>query len=152
MAKTFTKLTRPAIRKLAKGSSIQEHGVIFERLSSGDGLFLVNVMVDGQRIHRSIGKESDGVTRTTAEDFISKTRQDAREGRLKLPKKRKVPLSLEKAVEQYLERIEEEGGKDIKAKRYRLTQHISPFFGNRSLSQISTFDIERYNYETFFNL
>ncbi|MEQ8734913.1 MAG: site-specific integrase [Rhodospirillaceae bacterium] len=144
MAKTFTKLTRPATRKLPKGERIQEHGIVFERLATGDGLFLVNVMVDGQRIHRSIGKESDGVTRTTAEDFISKARQDAREGRLKLPKNRKVPLSIKKAVELYLTRLEEEGGKDIKAKRYRLTHHVAPFFGDRPLTQISTFDIERY--------
>ncbi|MEQ9446050.1 MAG: site-specific integrase [Rhodospirillaceae bacterium] len=144
MAKTFTKLTRPAIRKLARGKSIQEHGIIFERLHTGDGLFLVNIMVDGQRIHRSIGKESDGVTRTTAEDFVSKARQDAREGRLRLPKKRKVPLSFKKAAEQYLDRLEEEGGKDIKAKRYRLTHHVAPFFKDHPLSQISTFDIERY--------
>ena len=67
MSKTFTKLTRPAIRKLVVGQKVNEHGISFERQANGDGVFSVNVMVDGQRIHRVIGRESDGTTRTQAE-------------------------------------------------------------------------------------
>jgi hypothetical protein len=64
MSKTFTKLTRPAMRKLAAGDKLNEHGITFERQANSDGVFSVNVMVDGQRIHRVIGRESDGTTRT----------------------------------------------------------------------------------------
>jgi hypothetical protein len=39
-------------------------------------------MVDGERIHRTVGRESDRSTRTQAEQFIEKARRDAREGRL----------------------------------------------------------------------
>ncbi len=46
-------------------------------------------MIDGQRIHRVIGKESEGVTRQHVEDAIEKLRTDARVGRLSLPKKTK---------------------------------------------------------------
>ena len=70
MAKAFQKLTRTTTRKLAPGEKIVEHGIAFERLANGDGVFTVNVMVDGQRIHRVIGRESDGTTRTQAEEFI----------------------------------------------------------------------------------
>ena len=52
MSKTFIKLTRPAMRKLAVGNKLNEHGITFERQSNSDGVFSVNVMVDGQRIHR----------------------------------------------------------------------------------------------------
>jgi hypothetical protein len=93
MTKVFDKLTRPAIRRLAPGGKINEHGITFERLANGDGVFSVNVMVDGQRIHRVIGRESDGTTRTQAEDFIEKARTEARHGRLNLPKGRKMPLA-----------------------------------------------------------
>lgn len=41
-------------------------------VASGDGVYSVNVMVDGQRIHRVLGKESEGVTRTQAEQYIEK--------------------------------------------------------------------------------
>jgi hypothetical protein len=75
MAKAFVKLTRPAMRKLKPGEKIIEQGISFERLANGDGVFTVNVMVDGQRIHRVIGRESDGTTRTQAEEFIEKVRQ-----------------------------------------------------------------------------
>jgi len=73
MAKTFQKLTRPEMRKLSPGKKIAEHGITFERHANGDGVFTVNIMVDGQRIHRVIGRESDGTTRTQAEEFIEKS-------------------------------------------------------------------------------
>lgn len=144
MARTFQKLTRPAMRGLAAGAALTEHGITFERLANGDGVFTVNVMVDRQRVHRAIGRESDGVTRTTAEDFIAKARQDARAGRLNLPKRRKVALTLSAAVPLYVGRLTEEGGKDLKEKKRRLAQHLVPFLGDMPLSQIATFDIERY--------
>jgi integrase len=144
MAKTFVKLTRPTLRKLGAGEKINEHGITFERLANGDGVFSVNIMVDGQRIHRVIGRKSDGTTRTQAEEFIEKARQDAKNGRLNLPKGRKTAMGFAEAADEYLMKLAQEGGKDLKMKRYRLTMHLSLFFGNTSLSKISTFDIERY--------
>jgi integrase len=144
MARTFTKLTRPAMRSLPKGASIIEHGITFTREANGDGLFTVNVMVDRQRIHRTIGRESDGTTRTTCEDFIAKARQDARNGRLNLPKRRKVALTLAAAAPKYIDRLKAEGGKDIARKKQRLNDHLVPFFGASPLTKITTFDVERY--------
>ncbi len=62
MALTFSVLNRAAIRVLKAGDKLSEHGVIVERLSNGDLRWKVNVMVDGQRIHRTIGRESEDVT------------------------------------------------------------------------------------------
>jgi hypothetical protein len=45
--------------------------------SAREGRERHNVMADGQRIHRVIGRESDGTTRTQAEDFIEKARTEA---------------------------------------------------------------------------
>lgn len=144
MARTFTKLTRPAMRKLAAGEKLNEHGITFERQASGDGVFTVNVMVDGQRIHRVIGRESDGTTRTQTEEFIEKARQDAKAGRLNLPKGRKLAMTVGEAARKYLERLGESGGKDLKMKKMRLDLHIVPFFDDMPLAKISSFDIERY--------
>jgi len=132
------------MRALVSGGRIEEHGIVFTRLVNGDGSFAVNVMVDGERIHRAIGKESEGVTREQAEDFIAKLRTDAREGRLNLPKGRKLALGFKEAAESYLKKLKEEGGKDIKAKTRRLNQHLIPFFGNMPLSKIETGDVNRY--------
>ena len=99
----FTHLTRPAIRKLQTGERITEQGITAERLRDGDVRYSINIMVDGERIHRVIGRESDGTTRTQAESFITKTRADARAGRLQLPKGRKTPLTFAKAAKLYLE-------------------------------------------------
>lgn len=144
MAKTFSKLTRPAMRKLKAGEKINEHGITFDRQANDDGVFTVNIMVDGQRIHRVIGRESEGTTRTQAEEFISKVRNDAKHDRLALPKGRKVALSFREAAGKYLERLGESGGKDLKMKTARLTHHLVPFFGDMPLSKVSGFDIERY--------
>lgn len=144
MSKTFSKLTRPAIRKLAAGGKLAEHGISFERLANGDGVYTVNVMVDGQRIHRVVGRESDGTTRTQAEDFIAKVRNDAKHERLALPKGRKVAQSFADAAEKYLARLNETGARDVKKKTVRLNLHLVPFFGATPLSKISGFDIERY--------
>ena len=144
MAKTFTKLSRTAIRKLVAGDKLNEHGIIFERQQNKDGVFSVNVMVDGQRIHRVIGRESDGTTRTQAEEFIDKARQDAKAGRLNLPKGRKLTLTFREAASQYLVKLAEEDGKDLRMKGYRLKMHLTPFLGDMQLSKIATFDVERY--------
>src|SRR5262245_48923888 len=107
MAKAFSKLTRPVMRRLQPGARIYEHGIAFERLASGDGVFTVNVMVDGQRIHRVVGRESDGTTRTQAEETIAKLRTDAKHDRLDLPRGRKVTLSFRAAAATYLGRLAE---------------------------------------------
>ncbi len=144
MAKTFQRLTRPGMRRLNLGDSITERGITFERLPDGDGRFTVSVMVDGQRIHRVVGRESEGTTRTQAEEFIEQLRNDAKHDRLALPKGRKVALSFREAAEKYIARLEESGGKDIRSKRRRLDLHLTPFFGSLPLSKIGSFDVERY--------
>jgi integrase len=144
MAKSFQKLARAAMRKLPKGGRIMEHGIVFERMADGDGRFSVNVMVDRKRIHRSIGRESEGVTRTTAEEFIAKARHDARDGRLNLPRKRKVGLTVASAAPLYVERLLEEGGKNIDRKRLQLEISILPILGDVPLQNFSTFDVERF--------
>ena len=144
MALKFKKLTRHNIRKLQAGHQIAEHGVSVCRLPNGDGCYTVNIMVDGQRIHRVIGKESDGVTRKQAEHFIEKARTDARAGRLNLPSGRKVALGFRQAAEKYLAMLRQEGGKDLGKKRTRLELHLMPFFKDKTLAKISTFDVERY--------
>jgi len=120
MALRFARLDRPSIRKLQPGQKIMEHGITAERLTNGDVRYTVNVMVDGQRIHRVIGRESEAVTRTQCEEFIEAKRSEAREGRLNLPAGRKTHLSLSEAADQYIERLEQTGGKNLKRKRSHL--------------------------------
>lgn len=144
MARKFQKLTAAAVRNPKQGTTITEHGISFQRLQNGDGVYTVNVMVDGQRIHRVIGRESEGVTREKAVEFIEQARTDARHGRLNLPKRRKTVLRFREAAGRYLEKLAEEGGKDLTQKRRRLDLHLSPFFGDTPISDISGFDVERY--------
>ena len=120
--------------KLPSGGKLTEHGITFVRLDNGDGVFSVNVMADGQRIHRVIGRESEGVTRTHAEEFIEKVRSEAREGRLSLPRGRKTQLSFAEASKKYIDRLEESNGKNLAAKRRQLRLYLTPFFGSQRLN------------------
>src|SRR5205823_6577536 len=86
------------------------------------GIFTINIMVDGKRIHRVVGKESEGVTRTHAENYIERLRIDAREGRLNLPKGRKVVFGFKDAAKNYIQKLQEENGKDIHKKIKRLQE------------------------------
>ncbi|SIO11664.1 Site-specific recombinase XerD [Vannielia litorea] len=140
----FSKLTRPAIRSLQRGASISEHGITFRRDGNGDGVYSVNIMVDRRRIHRVIGRESEGVTRQQAEDFIAQARTDARRQRLELPEGRKTPLSFEEAADRYVQRLRDSDGKNIDIKERQLRQHLVPFLAAKPLSAIESFDVERY--------
>lgn len=144
MARHFDKLTRANIRKLKPDEQITEHGITAECLKDSDVRYTVNVMVDGQRIHRVIGRASEGTTRTQAEDFIEKVRSDAREERLNLPKGRKIALNFKAASEVYLEMLREGGGKNIKEKERHFNQHLNPEFGKMSLDKISAFTLKKW--------
>lgn len=140
----FTKLTRANCRKLPAGQTLTEGGIAYEKLVNGDGRFAVNVMVDKQRIHRVLGLESEGVTREQCEQFIEQKRTEARQGRLSLPKGRKVALGFNEAAEEYLKRLEQSAGRDLKKKLQYLSLHLKPYFGDKSLSQFSDWDLDRY--------
>ena len=144
MALRFSRLDRPAIRRLKPGESITEHGITAERLADGDLRYSVAVMVDGKRIHRVVGKVSDGVTRTQCENFIEKVRTEARTGRLSLPTGRKLALTFAAAAGNYIQRLEEGGGKNGAIKSRQLRMHLKPFFGDMRLDAITSFTVDRY--------
>lgn len=146
MALKFARLTRPAIRNLQAGEKINEHGIVAERTSSGDVRYSVNVMVDGQRLHRVVGRESEGVTREQAERTIESLRTKAREGRLDLPAARKAHLTFAQAGEEYLTRIEHhpKHGKNMKAKRHHMRKRLVPHFKALRPDKMSDFAISGY--------
>ena len=144
MAASFSRLDRRAIRKLPPGGSITERGITAEKLLDGDVRYSVNVMVDGQRIHRVLGRETEGVTRTQAEEFIAMVRTNARENRLSLPKGRKLPLSFGAAADIYLSKLKESSGKDYVKNEEHVRLHLKPFFGSMRLGQSSTFTVQKF--------
>lgn len=144
VAKKFNKLTIKHMRALEPEKYIIENGIVYWKLKNGDGNFSISLMVDGERIRRTIGKESDGVTRQHVEEVIEKLKTEAREKRLNLPKGRKIPLKFEEAASKYIEKLKIEGGKNIEAKAQQLRVYLKPFFKNQIFINITGFDVERY--------
>lgn len=126
------------------GDRIGEHGITADRQKNGDTRYSINVMVDGQRIHRVVGRESEGVTREQAERLIEKLRTQAREGRLDLPHARKLHRTFAEAAAEYLERLETSGGKNLKPKRMHLRCHLIPYFGQQRADQLKDFALKQY--------
>lgn len=150
MALKFQSLTRTALKDLATGKRIAEHGITAERTKTGDVRYSINIMVDGQRIHRVIGKESEGVTREQAERAIETFRTKAREERLDLPNARKRHLLFKEAAADYLDRLTQtlasgkKGFADLPNKRRNVEQYLVPYFGNHQLHKITNFAVKHY--------
>lgn len=147
MALRFQRLTRPAIRALQPGERITEHGICAERQQNGDVRYSVNIMVDGQRIHRVVGRESDGITREQAERRIESFRVRAAEGRLDLPSGRKVHRGFAEAAEDYLSRIEpdrEKHGRNFERKRHHIRQRLIPYFRSQRPDKLNDFAVANY--------
>jgi integrase len=103
-------------------------------------------MVDGQRIHRVVGRESENVTREQAERTIETFRTKAREGRLDLPTGRKVHRTFAEAAEDYLERIEHhpKHGRNIGPKRRHIRQRLVPYFKALRADKLTDFAVSHY--------
>ncbi|PTQ64466.1 site-specific recombinase XerD [Sphingomonas sp. PP-CE-3G-477] len=144
MAIKFSRLSRPAIRALAIGGKLAEHGITAERQANGDVRYTVNIMVDSQRIHRVVGRESEGVTREQAERAIETFRTKAREGRLDLPTGRKAHQLFSEAADEYIKRLEESGGKNVKIKTRQFRMYLKPELGRERLDKLSEFGLKKY--------
>jgi integrase len=144
MGARFSKLDRLSTRQLKPGQKITEHGISVERLADGDFRYSVNIMVDGVRVHRVIGKASEGVTRSQAEKFIEQARANARADRLSLPKNRKLPLTFGAAADLYLNKLKEVDGKDYVNNEQHIRLHLKPYFGTMRVDRISVFTLQKF--------
>jgi integrase len=140
----MTRLSRTAIRQLLPGQKLTLRGITVECLAGGNLRYSVQAMVDGQRLHKVIGLASAGATLPQAEAFLEKAKTEASEGRLRLPRGRKLPLRFATAAARYIAVLEASGGKNLRAKRCHLRDHLVPFFADSPLSGISEFDLRRY--------
>lgn len=144
MALKFHALTRKAANSLIVGQKITEHGITVERTGKGDLIYRVGIMVDGRRIHRTVGRESEGVTRQTAEKRIEEFRTKEREGSLNLPTGRKNHVTFAAAAAEYLSRLERGGGKDIANKRRHLDMYLTPYFASQRIDRVTTMIVAEY--------
>lgn len=140
----YTILSSKNLKKLQPGMVLRENGIIAERRANGDIRWQVNIMVEGKRVSRTVGYESDGTGISDCEALVAKLTMDARHGRLGIEKVQLVARPFSKVADDYISRLSEEDGKDIAKKIQRLDLHLKPYFGARPLDAIKANDIERY--------
>jgi integrase len=137
-------LNKEGMLRLQPGERLAEHGIEYERLPDGDGVFRINIMVNGVRIHRTLGRISDGVTPKRAWECAGELRSRALHDRLGLRKGRKTDMPFAEAAERYLDELSRTNGKDLVEKGRRLSLHLIPFFGAMPLSKIDALSVDRY--------
>lgn len=137
----FAKLTRAGMRGLKAGQSLSEHGITYTRTGSGDGRWSVNVMVNRRRHHQVVGLESEGYTRTQAEDLVSSLKAAKRSAAHGVAGSRQGrPQSISQAAEDYLSYLATHDGRDLVAKRMRFDQHLVPHLGQKQVARLTDDD------------
>ncbi|WIH05524.1 site-specific integrase [Xanthomonas translucens pv. graminis] len=137
----FAKLTRAGMRGLQPGQSLSEHGITYTRTSSGDGRWSVNVMVNRRRHHQVVGLESEGYTRTQAEDVVSALKAAKRSAAHGVAGSRQArALSISQAADDYLAYLAGHDGRDLVAKRMRFEQHLVPHLGQKQAARLTDDD------------
>lgn len=139
----FLRLTPPAVKKLAVGESISEHGITVRKLD-GDERWTIEFMFHRQRVHRILGLTSQGWTRSLCEARIQEIKSEILAGTSSLPKGRKTHLRVSDLADWYVEEMEATHGKNLKAKRRHLKQHIKPRLGNVVADKLRDAEIGRY--------
>jgi integrase len=135
---------RQTLRRLAVGERLVCGGVEAGRMKDGNIRYRLAFRCDGQRIHRVIGTERDGMSFAKAKAIAEQMRTDARHGRLNLPKARKTPLSFAEAAERYLAVLRASDGKNIDRKEMHLRAHLCPALGTQRLDTLDRFALQRY--------
>lgn len=139
-----SKLSRGNVRKLKPGQTASEHGVVYERLD-GDGRWWVNIQVDRVRHHIVVGLESQGFTKTQAEDLIATLRAKKHERRHGIASTRKETLNYTDAFKLYLSHLADTGGKDIAKKTERIELHLKPALGKMIVASTTSTDLKKYS-------
>ncbi len=142
MSRKYSKLTALNLRKLLAGQFLYENGLEYRKLKSGDGAWYGKTTINSKTIRELLGKDSEGFTLTKAEAALGQLVTEARNGRLKTAKQRR--LTFAKAADDYLERLQQTDGKNLHSKKQHLRDHLKPFFKNMVLNQLASFDTERY--------
>ncbi|HEL7615151.1 MULTISPECIES: tyrosine-type recombinase/integrase [Stenotrophomonas] len=138
---TFLKLTRPATRALKPNQSISEQGITFTRTANGDGRWSVNVMVARRRHHQVVGLESEGYTRTQAEDVVAALKAAKRSATHGVQgSKGNASQTVAQAADDYLDYLRRHDGKDIDTKKRRFRDHIKPHLGRRPVARLTDDD------------
>nr|WP_312391897.1 tyrosine-type recombinase/integrase [Stenotrophomonas geniculata] len=137
----FAKLTRAGMRRLAAGQSLSEHGITYTRTATGDGRWSVNVMVARRRHHQVVGLESEGYTRTQAEELVATLKAAKRSaGHGVQGSKANASQSVAQAADDYLAYLRLHDGKDIDTKERRFRDHIKPHLGRRPVARLTDDD------------
>jgi integrase len=140
----MSRLDRTAIAHLQPGESATENGLEVQRRQDGTIAYWLNVVIEGRRLHKLIGLQSQGVNRYKARSYVERIKAEARADKLALPRGRTPAFTVASAAEPYISRLQAENGRNIARKRMQLERHLCPALGEIRLRDLDASAIERY--------
>lgn len=143
MSGRFLSITPDAVRSLAVGVTLREHGIVVEKLR-GDERWTLEFMFQRKRFHRVLGYSSEGWTRRKCEEKIDELKSNLRHGLSALPVGRRAPLRFNELADWYLAEMEATGGKNLQQKRGHINDWLKSEFGDLVVDQIAEADIGRF--------
>jgi integrase len=102
-------------------------------------------MVNRRRFHQVVGLESEGFTKTQAEDLIASLRAQKHTRKHGIPSSKASAATFADAAKSYLTFLRETGGKDVAKKDERLRLHLLPKLGGLQLASMTAADLKRYS-------
>ncbi len=129
--------------------AVTKHTGIYERLSSAknhngkpDICFDIAYKLDGKLIWEKAGWSSEGYTAKLASQIRAERLQAIRHGE-ELPKHKKKAPYFKDVAAKYLDWAEQNKTRNGRDEESRYRNYLSPYFDNKKLNEISSFDLER---------
>lgn len=104
--------------------------------------FYANFMVRGKRIHKLLGKTENQMNLTKARTAVNQL--IAEQSASPYKSNAFYEKTFKQAADKYLELQTASGGKNIRQKRQQIRDHLTPFFGNFWVHELSTGLTEKY--------
>ena len=136
----MAKITKQAIEALPVGKELHEGGIIYRKGKTG-GAWWVSYYVGTQRKRERIGKDPV-VTKKKALKALTARAGEVVQGRFDIARTEKAPLF--KDFENKYVAWSKGNKKSWETDEYRLNYHLTPFFGEYSLTDITPWIVEKY--------
>jgi integrase len=137
----MARITKAAIDRLPVGGEIWEDGIFYRKGKKG-GTWWITYYVGTRQKKERIGKDSKKVTKRKAQEALAARQGEVVQGRFDMAKTKRAPLFKDFAKE-YLA-WSKQTKKSWDSDEYRLRHHLTPFFGEHSLNEITPWIIEKY--------
>lgn len=133
-------ITKTKIEYLEYGNSISGDSLHIKKLVNSTS-FYAQFTIDGNRVHKLLGKSSDGYNLSRARIDVNRLRSEIQDQGANTQRKIK-PMKFSDAADEYIKTLKSTNGNGIPQKEQQLRDHLKPAFGKLFASHITSMEVE----------